>query len=196
MYVGLMIVLVLAGSFCMGFCGLLFGEVQAYVPLMFRFLMFMFGLTLVIVGMMMLIIRIKKIGADHLIAPGRPGSILWFYIYGDGEVRITPAMRAGEMQLYNPDMEAQVIDVKTYSLGDHKVRFVPEVLGHAVDMDYILYANVLKTKYGFENLREVRDDWRANLLKKVGFKLTKPIIDKENFISGAELKKASQGEII
>ena len=166
MYFGLLYILFLIGLVIASFCGLMPGSIQLMIPYYFRFLAFMVGAMLGFIGIVMLWIRARKTGAAHLIAPGRPGVINWFYIYKDGEVRLTPGMRAGEGQLYNDDLDAQIPDVKTYSMCDHKVRFVPEVVGHAVDLDYVMYVNLLDSMLGFENLREARKGPINQLLKR------------------------------
>jgi len=166
MYFGLLYILFLVGIIISSFCGLMPGQLQHMIPYYFRFLAFMVGAMLGFIGIVMLWIRARKTGAAHLIAPGRPGVINWFYIYKDGEVRLTPGMRAGEGQLYNDDLDAQIPDVKTYSMCDHKVRFVPEVVGHAVDLDYVMYVNLLDSMLGFENLREARKGPINQLLKR------------------------------
>ena len=166
MYFGLLYILFLVGIIIASFCGLMPADVQYMIPYYFRFLAFIIGAMLGFIGIVMLWIRARKTGAAHLINPGRPGLINWIYIYKDDEVRITPGMRAGEGQLYNPELDAQIPDVKTYSLCDHRIRFVPEVVGHAVDLDYVLYANLLDSSYGFENLREARDGPFDKLLKR------------------------------
>lgn len=166
MYFGMLYILFLMGIVIASFCGLMPIDVQFMIPYYFRFLAFMIGSMLGFIGIVILWIRTKKTGACHLITPGRPGLINWIYIYKDDEVRITPGMRAGEGQLYNPELDAQIPDIKTYSLCDHRIRFVPEVVGHAVDLDYVLYANILDSVYGFENLREARNAPFDKLLEK------------------------------
>ena len=128
MYFGILYILFLMGIVIASFCGLMPNSIQMMIPYYFRFLAFMIGALLAFIGIVIVWIRARKTGAAHIIAPGRPGLINWFYIYKDGEVRITPGIRAGEGQLYNPDLDAQIPDVKTYTLCDHRVRFVPEVV--------------------------------------------------------------------
>jgi hypothetical protein len=152
----------------MAFMMLMFGMIMAgisaimpiqtlvNVPYMFRIMLFMIGIIISCVGYIILWGRAKKTGADHLLNPGRPSRILWFYVYRDGTIKITPSMREVEGQLYSPELDAQIQDMKSYRLFDHPVRFVPEGVGHAVDLGKCLYAQFLKTRYGFENMREAR----------------------------------------
>lgn len=186
MYFGILFLTTMLGITICSFCGLMPAEVQPQIPYWFRFLGFMIGGILPLVGLNLLMVRAKRTGADELIKPGRVGTILWFFIYRDGEVRITPAKRAGEGQLYNTDLESQIIDVKTYSLADHKIRFVPEVLGHAADIDFVYYVNVLKTRYGFDNLREARAGVFNKVLRKIGIRRETEIIDSEHVAAGDE----------
>jgi len=169
------------GVIISSFCGLMPGDVQLVIPYYFRFLAFMVGMLISFIGIVILYMRTLSTGSNHLIAPGRPGTVLWFFVYADGEIRILPSKRTGEGQLYNAELDSQVIDVKTYSLGDHKIRIVPEVVGHAVDLDFVLYVNLLKNRYGFENLREAR---AAGLKGKI--KKPKEIVDKEGVLIGDE----------
>jgi len=137
------------------------------VPYMFRIVLFMMGIVIACLGYIILWTRAKKTGVDNILEPGRPSRILWFYVYRDGTIKITPAMREVEGQLYSPELDGQIQDMKSYRLFDHPVRFVPEGVGHAVDLGMCLYAQFLKTRYGFENMREAR---HANkLLKYVPF---------------------------
>jgi len=156
-------------------------EIQYIVPYYFRFLAWFVGMIIAFIGIIILWGRCKRVGADHLITPGRPGTVNWFYFYADGEMRILPSKRAGEGQLYNDELDSQIIDAKTYSLCDHKIRIVPEVVGHAVDLDYVLYVNLLETRYGYENLREARQGYLSEKLKR-----TKEIIDNEEILVGDE----------
>jgi hypothetical protein len=159
-------ILFIIGIFVSSFCGLMPTDIQMMIPFYFRFLAFIIGAMLGFIGIVILWIRARKTGSIHLINPGRPGLINWIYIYKDDEVRITPGIRAGEGQLYNAELDAQIPDIKTYSLCDHRLRFVPEVVGHAADLDYILYANLIDSVYGFENLREARKGALNKLLKR------------------------------
>jgi len=184
MYFGIQFMLFMIGIIIASFCGLIPStEVQAIIPPYFRFLAFLMGAMLGFMGIVFVWIRAKKVGADILINPGRPGTVLWFFFYRDGEMRILPGKRAGEGQLYTPYLDSQVIDVKTYSLCDHKFRIVPEVVGHAVDLDYVMYVDVVETKYGFENLRQLRAS--KNPIDKI-FKKTKEIVDEEHLITEDE----------
>jgi len=201
MYFGLLIMLYIVGLTLASFCGMVPGPTQAIIPYYFRFLMFLIGGMMGLVGIMMLLIRAKKTGAEHLIRPGRPGLINWLYVYADGEMRITPAMRAGEGQLYNPELDSQIIDVKTYTMGDHRFRIVPEVVGHAVDLDFVFYTNLLKTRYGFENMREARQGRIDHILSKFKINRQKEIIDKEHSLVSdkdeplsEKIKKLSAGQ--
>ena len=192
MYFGLLIILYIVGLTLASLCGMVPGDAQAIIPYYFRFLMFIVGGMLGLMGIMMLLIRAKKTGAEHLIRPGRPGLINWLYVYGDGEMRITPSMRAGEGQLYNPELDSQIIDAKTYTMGDHRFRIVPEVVGHAVDLDYVYYTNLLKTRYGFENMREARQGRIEHILNKVGIHRKKEVLDTEKIIVGDEYESLSE----
>jgi len=114
------------------------------------------GLSIQSVGAFMVWSRAHKTGVWHFLDPGRPGTIKWFYVERDGSVKITDSMREVEGSLYSKEMDALIKDMKSYKLFDHSVRFVPAGIGHSVDLDMCLYAHMLKTKWGFNNLREAR----------------------------------------
>jgi len=157
MYFGLLFITIILGVLISAIPGLFPTGYQYMIPDGFRFISFMMGFVVSITGFMLLLIRAKRTGAEHLIKPAVPGTHLWFYIFKNNEMIITPAIRSGEGFSYSPRLDAMVPDIKSYSLADHKVRIVPEIVGHAVDVDYVLYTNVLRSKYGFENLHEVRN---------------------------------------
>ena len=148
--------LVMIGVFLAGFLGLLPAGYQGFIPDIFRIAFFMIGMILSFFGVFMTHIRAKKTGAEHLIEPGRPETIIWFYVHRDGTVKITPAVREVENALYSPELDAMVHEMKSYRLFDHSIRFVPEGIGHAVDLDMCLYVSLLKNKFGFQTLREAR----------------------------------------
>jgi len=188
MYFGLMFILYMIGLFLASFIVFIPPEWQFIVPYHFRFIAWFVGAIMGFVGIIIVYGRAKRVGANHLINPGQPGTVKWFYFYADGEMRILPSKRAGEGQLYCDELDSQVPDVKTYSLCDHKIRIVPEVVGHAVDLDYVMYVDLLKSKWGFENLRQARLGWINELLKR-----TMPLVDKEQIVVGDE--KIEGGEI-
>jgi len=163
MYFGLMVGLTFVGMFFLSLCGILGG----YIPASFKIICLFMGVILPFMGMMVLYSRCLKTGVMNLINPGGSGKITWFYIYGDGELRILPAIRKGEGFLQSADLDVIVPDMRTYSLCEHKIRLVPEELGHAIDSDYVLYTQFLKTKYGFTNLREARAGVFGKLLDLV-----------------------------
>jgi len=144
------------GIFMCGIIGLLPLDAQFMIPDMFRYIMFAFGGMISFIGFIILKSRADKTGAGHLLEFGRPGTINWLYIHKDGTIKITPAMREVEGQLYSPGLDAQIRELKSYRLFDHSIRFVPEGIGHAIDLDMVLYANLLKTKYGFASLKDAR----------------------------------------
>ena len=167
------------GIFLAGFAGLMPIEIQVMIPPFFRVILFFMGFMIAFIGIFILQGRASKTGAGHLLEFGRPGSIIWIYAHRDGTLKITPSIREVEGQLYCKELDAQIHDLKSYRLFDHSIRFVPEGVGHSVDLDMCLYAGLLKIKYGFSNLREART---------AGFRLfghpkTKPITSHEH-ISG------------
>lgn len=189
--IGISIIMLIMGIILAGTCSLLPLEMQITVPFYFKLLMLMLGLILSLAGFIMLLIRAQKTGAIHLLKAGRPGTVLWLYIYKDGTAVITPSIRSGESQLYSPELDSQVIDVKSYRLADHNFRIVPEIVGHAVDLDYVMYADLLKTRFGFENLKSARRSAFAEALEKVGVNISEEISGEEHVAVGRDIKKVS-----
>ena len=84
--------MVFGGMLVMALPGLVPLSMQASIPDMFRYVFFIVGLVISFVGLFMLFTRAKKTGAEHLLDFGRPGTAIWFYIYRDGTLKITPAI--------------------------------------------------------------------------------------------------------
>lgn len=168
------------------------GFLPPNIPVMLKYIIFMMGFTVSLIGIIILQGRAVKTGACHLIEFGRPDKIIWIYSYRDGTLKITPSMREIGGQLYAPELDAQIQDFKSYRLFDHSIRFVPEGIGHAVNLDFILYATLLKTKYGFNNITEARKESRKFQNKKLSF--LNPIIkkfEKKDIVSGEKIGKVT-----
>lgn len=139
-------------------------DMQTYMQMQMSGFSLMFpimGIIMMITGWFILMIRCKKVGVDKLIAPGRPDRIKWFYIYKDGTVSIVDAERDVEGFLYSRKLDTEAQDLKSYRLFDHSIRFVPEGLGHCVDLNKVLYTYVLKNKWGIKSINEARDSKRT-----------------------------------
>ena len=148
--------LVVLGVTIASISGLVPASSQLMVPDTLRFILFFVGTILSVFGMIIIHSRANKTGSVHLLEFGRPDRIIWFWVGRDDTVKITPAMKEVEGTNYSKELDALVSDIKSYRLFDHSVRFVPEGLGHTADLDMVLYCTILKTKYGFANLREAR----------------------------------------
>ena len=152
---GLVILLIFAGVFICSVPSLI-----SYVyipPVEFVMIMFIFGAVLVIAGLLLVYIRLRRTGAINILEPARPGFPLWIYIYKDGECRIVRGQRSGEGYIMSQELDADIPDLKTYSLADHKIRFVPEGCAHSVDLDMVEYAQIIDRKHHFENLKKARN---------------------------------------
>lgn len=148
--------LVVFGLILASISGLMPADSQNMIPDFFRFILFFVGFILAFLGITLLHGRASKTGAIHLLEWGVPGTILWFYVYRDGTVKITPAIREVEGALYSKELDAQINDMKSYRLFDHSIRFVPEGIGGSADLDLVLYATLLKNRYGFQTIRDAR----------------------------------------
>ena len=156
MIFALVFIFTFVGMILCGIIGLMPLEAQYMIPDVFRVMMFMFGIMVSFIGLIIMHSRAQKTGAIHLLEFGKPGIINWFYIHKDGTIKITPGIREVEGQLYSPSLDAQIRELKSYRIFDHSIRIVPEGIGHAVDLDMVLYANLLRTKYGFASLKDAR----------------------------------------
>lgn len=150
-------ILVVFGVVMSSVCGLMPYSDQEMIPDMFRFVFFIVGIIMSFMGVFLIQGRALKTGVGHLLEYGRPDRIIWFWIQRDGTVKITPAVKEVEGTTYSKELDAIINDFKSYRLFDHSVRFVPEGLGHSVDLDVVLYCTLLRNKYGFANLREARN---------------------------------------
>ena len=126
------------------------------MPAGFTTLMFMVGMILAIVGFIILWLRAKRVGANHLIAPPRPDVVLWLYILKDNLIRIIPVKRFLEQTQRSTELESVVYDMKAYRLGDHTARLVLDSVGHTVDARMCIYANVLQKEHDIQDIRALR----------------------------------------
>ena len=194
--IGISFLFILVGLILTGALGVLPTNMQTGIPDIFRFIMFAFGIILAIAGFMLIVIRANKTGAIHLLRAGRPDLLLWFYVFRDNEIMITPSMRTGEGQLYNKQLDSQIPDVKTYTMADHKIRIVPEVVGHAVDLDYVMYVNLMKTKFGVQSLREARKKLIEKALETIGITKDNEIpLPQERALAGGDIDKRIREDI-
>lgn len=130
---------------------------QAVMPPDIKILAIVFGGALLIAPMIYLHLRAKKTTVDHILEPRSRGTHNWLYCTSDDELMFTPGIRDVEKSSYSPEINAQIQDVQSYIMGDHIVKIVKEGLGHGQDLDIAVYASVLKSKWGFESLREARE---------------------------------------
>ncbi len=151
MILGLMFMLIVMGS--------MISLLGLFMPAGYEMLSIFFwmgGLMMSIMGGFMVWSRAHKTGVFHFLDSARPGDIKWLYAEPDGTIKITAAMREVESSLYSKELDALIKDLKSYKLFDHSVRIVPAGIGHSVDLDICLYAHMLKTKWGFNSIREAR----------------------------------------
>lgn len=158
MYFEIMYGSVIGGMIILGLGWLTPLEMQTGIPGFFRLLMFAVGAIFVIIGPILVHIRSINTTTNHIIEPGKPGRINWLYAFKDGELIFSPSMREVGSQLYNEKLDAQIVsDLKSYKMYDHNIRIVPEGMAFSQDLDYVLYVNLLKSKHGYESLKEARD---------------------------------------
>jgi len=178
--------LVFFGLFMAGAIGLMPIMSQVGIPDFLRYMFFGIGCLLAFIGLVIIQSRASKTGTIHLLEFGKPGTINWIVVYPDGTCLITPAIRQVQGHLYSKELDALIKDFKSYRLFDHSIRFVPDGVGHSVDLGKCLYATFLKTKWGFSNIREARHQGRIENMLTLGLRKTKPVLSEEFFIEGDE----------
>jgi len=193
---GLVILFLIIGFAMAGMCSILPMAIYLSMPAEIR-MMFMFvGVIIGMIGIVLLWIRANKTGAIHLLRPGKPNHHLWFYVHRDRVMQITPSVRVGESQLYNREMDSQIIAAATYRLADHNVCIVPEAVGHGVDLDYVLYVNLLESVYGLENLKEARTSTLDGVLRKFGIGRYKDIESEEHVATGRNITEVEKRALL
>lgn len=170
-------------------------DIYFLVPDMFKITIVFVGFIFTIAGFMILMIRAHKTGAIHLLKPGKPGHHIWFYIHRDSTMQITPSIRVAEGQLYNSELDSQIISARSYRIADHNVCIVPEVVGHGIDVDYVLYVNLLESVYGIENLKEARKAPFDSALNKLGIKRYKEVEGQERVATGRNITEVEKGAL-
>jgi len=171
-------------SVMLGFAGLMIASFLAIipmpVPIFLRAILFIFGAVLLLVGNMMLGMRLEKTGLIHLVKPGNPQTVNWIYVRKDGTIEIKPSMRKTGGFLYDKGEDIHVPDLRAYTLSDHQIRFVLEDTGKVSDLDYCVYASVLKHKYGFVN---IRDMFNKLLTSKGNYPVSEEFVARHTIVS-------------
>jgi len=157
MFLGIAYACVIFGCIIAGIMGLFSADVQLIIPDFFRYLFFMCGLIIAFTGIMVLHLRMTKTGVIHFIPPGSPRRIIWLYVRKNNDIEIFPGVNKAEGQLYSKKIDGQIQDIKSYRMHDTPVRIVAESIGHTLDLDYVLYVNLLKDKYGLKSLKAARE---------------------------------------
>jgi len=167
-------------------------DIYFAVPDIFKLILVFVGGIFVFAGWSLLILRAYKTGAIHLLKPGKPDRHIWFYIHRDSTVQITPSVRVAEGQLYNSDLDSQIISARSYRLADHNICIVPEVVGHGIDVDYVLYVNLLESVYGLENLKDARKETLDSVLEKFGIRRYKDLEGQESVATGRNITEVEK----
>ena len=134
--------------------GALFG---LFIPGMITMMFMIMGAVLVVMSYLMIFLRAYNSTLYHLMEDPRASEVKWLYVYGDTEIIVAPAEREMEYQSYSKKLDAQIKEVKMYDFAGHKVRIVPEGIGHSVDLIKCLYAEVAKTKFKAKTLGKLRE---------------------------------------
>jgi len=193
---GIAILFMIVGFLLAGICSVLPQTIYLQMPAEIKLMLLFVGIIVGFIGMVLLRTRAVKTGAIHLIKPGKPNHHLWLYIHRDGVAQFTPSIRVGESQLYNKDMDSQVITARTYRIADHNLCIVPEVIGHGVDVDYVLYVNLLESVYGLESLKEARHSTADDVLRKFGIGRYKEVESEENVATGRDITEIEKRALL
>jgi len=128
-----------------------------FIPFMITLIFLILALLLNIVSLLLVQIRSYDGGINHLLDDRKRNQINWLYIYGDYDIMVTPGMRQLEKHSYSKKLDQQIVDFKTYNFAGHKIRIVPEGVGHSVDLGKCLYATHAKQKWNIKTLNELRE---------------------------------------
>ena len=133
------------------------GVFGLFIPGMITLMFVMMGALLVVMSYLMIFFRAYNSTLYHLMEDPKASEVKWLYVYGDTEIIVAPAEREMEYQSYSKKLDAQIKEVKMYDFAGHKVRIVPEGIGHSVDLIKCLYAEVAKTKFKAKTLGKLRE---------------------------------------
>lgn len=117
----------------------------------------------IIISLARVYMDVKYTTLYELVEEPRPGETKWLYVYGDGEIVVTPAMKRMQMYSYSPELNQQIKEFKTYRMAGHAVKIVPEGVGHSVDLGACLYATHFKRKFGVRSIFDLRKLFRPQL---------------------------------
>jgi len=139
---------------------------------------------MVVMALVFIHMRAVESTLSYLLEDPKRGQVHWLYVYGDRDIRVTPAMRQLEKHSYSKQLDQQIHDFQTYNFAGHKIRIVPEGVGHSVSLGKCLYATHAKRVWGVKSLRELREFITKNK--------TKPPVEKiESIKNYKNLKEAN-----
>lgn len=139
--------------------------VGMFIPFLITLIFFLLGVILCVVSLLLIQLRSYDGGLNYLLEDRKKGHVNWLYVYGDYDIHVTPAVRQLEKHTYSKKLDQQIVDFKTYNFAGHKVRIVPEGIGHSVELGKCIYATHAKRVWNIKSIDELRDAVR-NFLKK------------------------------
>jgi len=145
--------LMLIGVILLAFSAFLGMIMPFFIIMMFSII----GIIMVILSLVFVHMRAVESTLVYLLEDPKKGQVHWAYVYGDRDIRITPAMRQLEKHSYSKQLDQQIHDFQTYNLAGHKLRIVPEGVGHSVSLGKCLYATHAKRVWNVKSLRELRN---------------------------------------
>lgn len=127
------------------------------IPFIVVLLFMIMGVILILFSLLLIHMRATQSTLGYLLEDPVRGTVHWAYVYGDYDIRITPALRQLEKHSYSKKLDQQIQEFKTYNLAGHKIRIVPEGIGHSIDLGNCLYANFAKRAWNTKTLIELRN---------------------------------------
>jgi len=140
--------------------------VGMFIPFMITIIFFLLGAILTVVSLLLIQLRSYDGGLNNLLEDRKKGHVNWLYVYGDYDIHVTPAVRQLEKHTYSKKLDQQIVDFKTYNFAGHKIRIVPEGVGHSTDLGKCIYATHAKRVWNMKSIDELRDSVRNFLNKK------------------------------
>lgn len=133
-------------------------------PVMFLWLI-VFGLGIIFIMFSLIRIHIDVTDSTliNLINAPKRGMVNWLFVYNDGEIIVTEAMRKVEKFSQSAKLDQQVKEWKTYRFAGHTVRIVGDGTGFSIDLGACAKVTQLKRDYGIRNIFHIRKVFRPNL---------------------------------
>jgi len=134
------------------------------VPIFILWLIiFMIGVAFIVSSLVRIHFDVLDSTLYHLIEEPQRGMVNWLFVYHDGEMIVTPAMRKIEKFSYNRRLDQQIKEWKTYRFAGHTIRVVGDGTGFSIDFGACAKVRQLKQEYGIKSIFHIRKLFRPSL---------------------------------